>query len=307
MSAATVPEVGIGLAPDVLRLERSRLAALVDQINDSSLDHVVVTDHVAFRGGRGWDAVTAMTLLAGLGIDKPLHTGVLILPLRQPTVLARQLLDLADFHAPGVVLGVGLGGDDPAEYTMAGLASTERGRRMDDILPVLAELLGPQAAVDLDGLYPVSGPGLARGSGKRVPILVGGRAPAAHRRAATVDGWLATFCSPARVVSGREAVEALADGRRCGYQAWVGPGVDGRANADAVIGQFYGLDPTPFHRYVPTGSPAEMVEHLVDYVRAGCDLFHLFAASPAPEEAVDALDSVAHQLREPGLQSALVA
>lgn len=298
MRDASVPEVGIGLAPDVLGLERPRLAALVDQINESSLDHVAVTDHVAFRGGRGWDAITAMTLLAGLGVDKPLHTGVLILPIRQPTVLARQLLDLADFHAPGVVLGAGIGGDDPAEYTMAGMSSTKRGRRMDEILPVLAELLGPQGDVDRDGLYPVTGPGLARGGGERVPILVGGRAAAAHRRAATVDGWLATFCSPARVLGGRQAVAALADDRRCGYQAWVGPGADGRANADAVIGEFYGLDPAPFHRYVPTGSPAEMVEHLVDYVGAGCDLFHLFAASPAPEDAVEALDVVARQLRE---------
>ena len=60
--------VGIGLSPDLIRLDRPRLAELVDHINSSDIDHVVVTDHVAFRGGRGQDGLAALHYLAGLGV-----------------------------------------------------------------------------------------------------------------------------------------------------------------------------------------------------------------------------------------------
>ncbi len=290
--------IGLGFAPDVLWLERPRLRGLVEQINASPIDHVAVTDHVAFRGGRGSDGITALTFLAGLGIEKPLHTGVLILPLRHPTILARQLLDLADLHEPGIVVGVGVGGDDPEEYAMAGMSVTERGRRMDDSLTMLAQLLGPQASIDHSGFHAASGPGLARNEGRPVSVLVGGRADAAHRRAAAADGWLGTFCSASRFASGREAVQAISNEPDVfGYQAWVGVGPDGRAHADRVINEFYGMDPAPFQRYTPAGSAEQIHAELVPYVEAGCNLLNLFAASPAPETSVEVISTVVTALR----------
>lgn len=290
--------VGLGLAPDVLWLERPRLRDLVEQINASQIDHVTVTDHVAFRGGRGWDGITALTFLAGLGIEKPLHTGVLILPLRHPSIVARQLLDVADFHEPGVVVGVGVGGEDPDEYEMVGMSVTERGRRMDDGLAMLSALLAPQAPIAHSGFHGAVGPGLKRRDGKPVAILVGGRADAAHRRAAATAGWLGTFCSPSRFAAGREAVKAIStDPLTFGYQAWVGIGPNGRDHADRVIHEFYGIDPAPFRRYTPVGSPEEIGNDLVPYVDAGCDLLNLFAASADPESSVVAISDVAASLQ----------
>lgn len=296
-SATNGVAVGIGLAPEVVRADRSELLAVIDRINASPIDHVIVTDHVAFRGGRGWDAVTALAYLVGLGLQKPIHTGVLILPLRHPTILARQLLDLADLHEPGLTLGVGVGGDDPAEYEMAGMSARERGKRMDDSLELLAPLLAEQRPVQHEGFSSAAGPGLHRGAGKRVPILVGGRAPAAHRRAATTDGWIATFCSAKRFAEGRASVlDQAGEDRMCGYQAWVGIGDDGRAQADRVISEFYGLDPAPFHRYTPAGDADEIVAGVEPYVAEGCELLHLFAASANAMQSVDIISTVADTL-----------
>lgn len=291
--------VGIGLSPDLLRLDRSRLAGLVEQINESPIDHVVVTDHISFRGGRGQDGLAAMHYLAGLGVAKELHTGVLILPLRHPTVVARQLLDLAEIHAPGVVAGVGLGGDDPAEYSMVGMSSSERGARMDDALDLLVALLGEQAPVDADGHYPTSGPGLSRSTGSRVQVLVGGRVEASHARAARADGWLGTFCSPSRFGAAAENIRSLDPSATLGYQPWVGIGPDGRAHADAQIERFYGLDPAPFQRYTPVGDAHDLVEQLSPYVDAGAELFNLFPAGD-PEAAVGVIGEVAAALHESG-------
>lgn len=287
--------VGIGLSPDLLALERPRLVEIVARINESAINHVVVTDHVAFRGGRGRDGLASLHYLAGLGVERELHTGVLILPLRHPTLVARQLLDLADAHPPGVVAGVGLGGDDPDEYAMVGMNTRQRGRRMDDAVALLVELLRLHDPVSDGGHYPTDGPGLERGAGSTVPVLVGGRVDRAHERAAGADGWLGTFCSPSRFGAGADRVRRLAADATLGYQAWVGIGSDGRAQADAQIERFYGLEPAPFEKYVPVGGPEAIAAHLSPYVDAGATVLNLFPAGD-PETGIDALSAVAGAL-----------
>ena len=123
---------------------------------------------------------------------------------------------------------MGLGGDDPAEYDMVGMSTAQRGRRMDDAVPLLVELLGRHSPVERTGHYRTVGPGLERGDGSAVRVLVGGRAPAAHERAAQADGWLAVFCAPKHVAVGAERVRTLSPTATIGYQAWVGVGADGR-------------------------------------------------------------------------------
>ncbi len=293
--------VGIGLSPDLIRLDRPRMLDLVARINASAIDHVVVTDHVAFRGGRGQDGLAAMHYLAGLGIERELHTGVLILPLRHPTLVARQLIDLADIHEHGVVAAVGLGGDDPEEFTMVGMQASVRGKRMTESVERLVQLLAEQDEIEHDGgFYPVAGPGLSRGSGGRVKVLVGGRADAAFQRAAVADGWLATFCSPNRFAEGAAQLRTLRPAATLGYQAWVGFGPTGRAAADAQIRRFYDLDPKPFHRYIPVGGVDEVTEHLTPYVQVGARLLNLFPAGDHTEIAVEGLSAVAEHLHSMG-------
>lgn len=284
--------VGIGLSPDVLRLERPRLLDLVAQINASAIAHVVVTDHVSFRGGRGQDGLAALHYLAGLGIERELHTGVLLLPLRHPSLVARQLLDLADVHRHGVVAGVGLGGEDPDEYSMVGMASGERGERMSDAVPLLINLLADPAPVEAEGHYPTAGPGLRRQGGQRVSVLVGGRVEASLQRAAIADGWLSVFSSPSRFARGGEQVRTLAPDATLGYQAWIGVGPNARADADAQIRRFYGIDPTHFERYVPVGSAEEQTAHVAPYIDAGATVLNLFPAGD-PEIGIATVSAVA--------------
>ncbi len=293
-STASV-RVGIGLSPDLLRLDRARLAELIGRINESSIDHVIVTDHVSFRGGRGQDGLAALHYLAGLGVERELHTGVLILPLRHPTLVARQLLDVADVHPHGVVAGVGLGGDDPAEYSMVGMTARSRGARMDEAVDLLVRLLAEAAPIDEGAHYPTNGPGLRRGDGRPVGVLVGGRVDAAHDRAARADGWLATFCSPSRFAVGVDRVRAAAPDAVLGYQAWVGVGDDGRDRADAQLRRFYGLEPEPFHRYTPVGDGAALAAHLDPYCDAGATVLNLFPAGD-PEVGVAEIAAVAEVL-----------
>ena len=137
----TPPIVGIGLAPGFWELPHRRRQQAIDHLHTTAIDFVCVTDHVAFRGGNGWDAFTQAAALAGHGVRLPLHIGVALLPLRHPTLVARQLLDIALMSEAGVVCGVGIGGEDPDEYSMVGIPVAERGTRMDEALPLLRRLL----------------------------------------------------------------------------------------------------------------------------------------------------------------------
>ncbi len=130
-------------------------------------------------------AVAARTRRLRLGF------GVLLLALRSPVWAAKQLGTL-EALAPGrVVLGVGAGGENPAEFEAAGVPVRERGRRLDEALDVVGRLLegGP---VDHPGpLLPVRSPGSSPSpaGGCRSPSAAGPRLHRRGRRGPATPGW----------------------------------------------------------------------------------------------------------------------
>ncbi len=81
------------------------------------------------------------TALAMLHPALPIHTGVYLLPLRHPVLVARQLADI-DRLAPGrLVFGVGVGGEDRHEVAVCGVDPATRGLRMNECLTVVRQLL----------------------------------------------------------------------------------------------------------------------------------------------------------------------
>lgn len=100
-TAGTAPRVGMflpallaGLSPDT-----AATARMLAAIGDAGLDHVCVGDHVSFAGF-GFDGLTQAAVLAALHPTLPVHTGVYLLPLRHPVLVARQIADLGRV-APG--------------------------------------------------------------------------------------------------------------------------------------------------------------------------------------------------------------
>lgn len=132
-------------------------------------------------------AISAVTQRIGLG------TGVLVLPQRQPALVAKQVATLDLLSGGRVRLGVGVGWQR-AEYESLGLPFAERGRRMDEAIALIrryweepfvtfaGEFFQAEAmAMDPKPVQP-GGP----------PIWIGGDAEAALRRAGRLgDGWLA--------------------------------------------------------------------------------------------------------------------
>lgn len=139
-------------------------------------------------------------------------TSVLVLPLRNPIVLAKELATL-DYLSGGRLLpAVGLG-SDLAEYAACGIPTEGRGERTDEAIAVMRRLW-QEDSVTHEGRFfqfrdvsifpkPVQRPTL--------PIWIGGRTVAAQRRVGRVgDGWLVSQATPAEVKTGRAEIFAAA-------------------------------------------------------------------------------------------------
>lgn len=125
----------------------------------------------------------------------------MLLGLRAPAWAAKQLQTIDALAGPGRLrLGVGVGGEFPAEFRAAGVDVARRAARLDDALVVLPDLLTGHPVDHVGRALEVHSPALAPAMATPPPLYVGGRGEPALRRAARVgDAWLPMWLSPARV------------------------------------------------------------------------------------------------------------
>jgi alkanesulfonate monooxygenase SsuD/methylene tetrahydromethanopterin reductase-like flavin-dependent oxidoreductase (luciferase family) len=261
-------------------------AGYLARVHDAGIDHVCCGDHVSFFVGVGLDGLVQATGLAMLLPTLPVMTGVYLLPLRHPVLVARQLSDL-DQLAPGrLIFGVGIGGEDRHEVEMCGIDPATRGRRMDECLAVLRELLTGAPVTFHGEFFDLDDARVLPPPADPIPIVVGGRSDAAVRRAGRLgDGWLGIWNSARRF---GEVVEIIADeadraGRdnpptRHAMQVWCGIGDTkerARAHIAPAMEAFYQIPFERFEKYSPYGTPEDVAGFLAPYVDAGCTTFNL--------------------------------
>jgi alkanesulfonate monooxygenase SsuD/methylene tetrahydromethanopterin reductase-like flavin-dependent oxidoreductase (luciferase family) len=167
------------------------------------------------------EPLVALAAIAGATTRIRVQTEVLLAPLRQPALLAKQAATLDRISGGRLVLGLGVGDarrlDD---HLAAGTDVRSRGRRLDEQLAVMRRIWAGQPAVP--GAGPV-GPAPARAGGPE--LLFGGFRPAALERVARWgDGFLAA-APPAWAGRLFRAVE----------QAWRAAGRAGRPRIVAQV------------------------------------------------------------------------
>ncbi|WP_329175905.1 LLM class F420-dependent oxidoreductase [Streptomyces sp. NBC_01477] len=169
------------------------------------------------------DPLVHLAYVAAVTERLELGTGIVILPQRNPLVLAKQAASLDVLSGGRLLLGVAAGYLEP-EMTAVGVPYAERGRRTDEYIDAMRALWN-EPAPSYQGRYvsfahvdahprPV-GPGGPR-------IVVGGHSPAAFRRAvARGHGWLGNGAGPADLAAHLDGLrKAAAEVERPG---WLGP------------------------------------------------------------------------------------
>jgi probable F420-dependent oxidoreductase len=114
---------------------------------------------------------------------------VYVLPMRDPFSAAKAISTAARLSNNRVVLGAGIGWQK-SEFDLAHQPFAGRGKRTDEMLDIMVRLMSGET-VEYHGTY-YHFPRLQMSPGVTtpVPILIGGRSPAAYKRAARFDGWI---------------------------------------------------------------------------------------------------------------------
>jgi probable F420-dependent oxidoreductase len=177
-----------------------------------------VGDHIALPGRDGeqprLEVVVAVSYLAAVTATVRLGFGVIVLPQRQPVLLARQLSSIDILSRGRLIAGFGVGYVKP-ELRALGVEMAERGARTDEYLAAMRVLWTDPAPsfsgrfVAFSGVYqrppPVQRP--------HPPIVIGGHSAAAYRRAVTTaDGWYGVYLDPGQAARALSELRQVAAG-----------------------------------------------------------------------------------------------
>jgi probable F420-dependent oxidoreductase len=136
------------------------------------------------------DPVVAMAMMAGVTSTLRFYPAVLKVPVRQPLVLAKALSSLAVISDNRIALGAGLS-PWKEDFTYNGIAFEERGGRMDDCIGIIRGALSGDYFEFHSQYYDIGRMKLSPVPTAPVPVLVGGHAvPALRRAAQSGDGWI---------------------------------------------------------------------------------------------------------------------
>lgn len=151
-----------------------------------------------------------LTTLAALGMIArkiKLGTAVVVLPWREPLVVAKQAACVNEFSDGRLILGVGFGRFSE-EFEILKVDFKARGAMLDEGLSLLSELL-KGGRVSFSGKFYACSDAQLSPSPSRVtcPVWVGGNAPASLRRAARFcDGWLPGHTTPEDIAEAKRAL-----------------------------------------------------------------------------------------------------
>jgi len=126
----------------------ARLRRWITRSEELGLDSIWVTDHLLRARdmyATTWlEPMSTLAFAASITRRVLLGPGVLLLPLRSPAILAKEIVTLQSLSGGRFIFGVGTGHYGP-ELEAAGAHVSERGRRTDEVLDLVKRLVGGEA------------------------------------------------------------------------------------------------------------------------------------------------------------------
>ena len=185
-----LPHAGEQATPALIR----RYAIRAEALGFSDVwvsEHIIVPRKQFPRSPLFYDPVVTLSWVAAVTERVRLGTSVLVLPMRHPLPLAKELATLHNLSDGRLILGAGVGWLEP-EFAALGAPFHERGRRMDEGIAMMRAVWSqdpvtfkskyiPAKIADMTMLpLPVS----------HIPLWIGGSSEAALKRTIRVaDGW----------------------------------------------------------------------------------------------------------------------
>lgn len=185
------------------------------KMEELGFDSLWVWDHILLGVDPNFPIIDSLTLLTAIAARTKrirLSTGILVLPLRNPVVLAKQLSSM-DRISNGRLLLAMAAGWYKREFDAVGVPYEQRGRVMDENLDIMRRFWSEDlVAGDWTNHKIPAGVMFPKPVQQPFPVLIGGYADRVLKRAATVgDGWLTYFYKPDAFVESWAKVRAYAE------------------------------------------------------------------------------------------------
>ena len=185
---------------------------LVDYFEALDVDSIWVSDRLV-SSALTLEPITFLTFIAGRLKNMKLGTSTLVLPTRNPIVLAKELATL-DFLSQGRLFpAIGLGGEESRDLQAVGVNKKERGGRADEMIAMMRKLWTEEKVTFSGKYFSVEDATVTPRPWQKngPPIWIGGRSDAALRRTGRLgDGWLVSSVSPADVEAGIKIIRRYA-------------------------------------------------------------------------------------------------
>ncbi len=204
--------IGIGTGTSVM--SGDELGHIVEDVESTGFDSLWWSDVLTVPGD---DPLAAMAYAAGHGQRLKIGT-TMVLPGRNPVRLAKQLATLDRLSGGRLLVTFVLGLRLAAELDAMGVRAGDRGRQLDEVLPLLRRLWTEDGVDHVGESWNLHGVTVEPKPLQRpFDVWLGGSAPGALRRVGALgDGWLPALCTPEEAAAGRRVIEdaAAEAGRR---------------------------------------------------------------------------------------------
>lgn len=312
--------------------ERARgIKSFARTVEDLGFDSLFITDHLLaarrFYSVSFLEPLAALAVAAGVTERVRLGTSILIMPLRNPVLLAKELATLQFLSENRVILGAGVGWND-AEYEAVGVKKSERGKRTDEMLDIMLPLLEGETVSHRGQFFTIDDVFIEPTASQRPELWIGGgsqladpKSPdvprfveAVKARTLRADGWIPRpTCPPDDIARDWNELQAYfrehaRDPRECVvahenflHLVLTNDPAKAREEQHQVFLKVMSSERGP--NYLETvylfGTPDEVVASLQARIDAGVEYFMLHTMTPDPAQLRHWVDEIIANVRFP--------
>lgn len=198
--------IGFGLGTRTT-LHDDRFGHVVDELERLAFDSLWVSERIT---GEAPDPLVAMAYGAGRTTHLKFGMSVMVLPGRNPVLLAKAIASLATMSGGRILPAFGLGQVHPIEQQAFGVERAERASWFDESMTIMRKCWTGEVVVHEGERYRYDGV-TVKPVPERMDVWLGGFAPSELRRVGRLgDGWLPSFVTPEDAAAGRSVIEQVA-------------------------------------------------------------------------------------------------
>ncbi len=201
--------IGYGLGTRNATNDQERFAELVDNLERHRFDSLWLSERIT---GDCPDPLVGMAYACGRTTKLKVGMSVMVLPGRNPVVLAKSIASLDRMSGGRVLPAFGLGAANAAEHQAFGVDRKERGAWFNEAMPLMKRLWTEDRVTHEGKRFSITDV-TVRPKPIQDPLEVwlGGIAPLELKRVGRhAHGWLPSFCTPAQVAEARLVIDQVA-------------------------------------------------------------------------------------------------